>query len=123
MEKSKKIKVSIGLFYLIVVLSFLYFFLSKFTLEELTSYEFIKNNREYFFDLKQSNLFLLFLTFLGSTVLWTLMAGFGSPAALLAGFIFGKWIGVIAVVLGGVTRLTESGLSMTSWHLIKGMMS
>ena len=28
------------------------------------------------------------------------MAGFGSPAALLAGFIFGKWIGVIAVVLG-----------------------
>ena len=26
-----------------------------------------------------------------------------------------------AVVLGGATRLTESGLSMTSWHLIKGM--
>jgi len=26
---------------------------------------------------------------------------------------------VIAVSLGGVTRLTESGLSMTSWHLIK----
>ena len=100
MKKSKKIKVSIGFFYLIVVLSFLYFFLSKFTLEELTSYEFIKNNREYFFDLKQSNLFLLFLIFLGSTVLWTLMAGFGSPAALLAGFIFGKWIGVIVVVLG-----------------------
>ena len=25
-----------------------------------------------------------------------------------------------AVVLGGATRLTESGLSMTSWHLIKG---
>jgi len=26
-----------------------------------------------------------------------------------------------AVVLGGVTRLTKSGLSMTDWHLIKGM--
>lgn len=26
-----------------------------------------------------------------------------------------------AVVIGGVTRLTESGLSMTDWHLIKGM--
>ncbi|PIK55480.1 putative cytochrome c oxidase assembly protein COX15-like [Apostichopus japonicus] len=26
-----------------------------------------------------------------------------------------------AVVLGGVTRLTESGLSMTDWHLVKGM--
>jgi len=100
MEKSKKIKISVGLFYLIVVLSFLYFFLSKFSLEELTSYEFIRNNREYFFDLKQSNMFLLFLIFLLSTILWTVMAGFGSPAALLAGFIFGKWIGAITVVLG-----------------------
>ena len=53
MEKSKKVKITLGLFYLIVVSSFLYFFLSKFTLEELTSYEFIKNNRDYFFDLKQ----------------------------------------------------------------------
>lgn len=26
-----------------------------------------------------------------------------------------------AVVLGGLTRLTKSGLSMTDWHLIKGM--
>lgn len=26
-----------------------------------------------------------------------------------------------AVVLGGVTRLTESGLSMVDWHLIKGI--
>ena len=26
-----------------------------------------------------------------------------------------------AVILGGVTRLTESGLSMTDWHLIRGM--
>ena len=62
MKKSKKVKIIVGLFYLIVVLSFLYFFLSKFTLEELTSYEFIKNNRDYFFDLKQGNFFLLSLS-------------------------------------------------------------
>ena len=57
MEKSKKVKITLGLFYLLVVSSFLYFFLSKFTLEELASYEFIKNNRDYFFGLKQTNLF------------------------------------------------------------------
>ena len=28
------------------------------------------------------------------------MAGFGSPVALLAGFIFGKWLGTIILVLG-----------------------
>ena len=100
MEKSKKVKITLGLFYLLVVSSFLYFFLSKFTLEELTSYEFIKNNRDYFFGLKKTNLFLLSVIFIFLTILWVLMAGFGSPVALLAGFIFGKWFGTIILVLG-----------------------
>ena len=100
MEKSKKVKITLGLFYLLVVSSFLYFFLSKFTLEELTSYEFIKNNRDYFFGLKQTNLFLISLIFLCSTIIWVLMAGFGLPIALLAGFIFGKWYGTFILVIG-----------------------
>ena len=99
MEKSKKVKIILGLFYLVVVLSFLYFFLSKFTLEELTSYEFIKNNRDYFFGLKQTNLFLISLVFLVSTIFWVVMAGFGLPVALLAGFIFGKWLGLLLLVV------------------------
>ena len=100
MEKSKKVKITLGLFYLLVVSSFLYFFLSKFTLEELTSYEFIKNNRDYFFGLKQTNLFLLSVIFIFLTIVWVLMGGFGSPVALLAGFVFGKWLGTIILVLG-----------------------
>ena len=100
MEKSKKVKVTLGLFYLLIISSFLYFFLSKFTLEELTSYEFIKNNRDYFFGLKQSNLFLISLVFLISTIIWVIMAGFGLPVALLAGFIFGKWYGTLILITG-----------------------
>ena len=100
MKKSKKVKITLGLFYLIVVSSFLYFFFSKFTLEELTSYEFIKNNRDYFFGLKQSNLFLTSLIFLFSTIVWVLMGGFGIPVALLAGFIFGKWTGTLIITIG-----------------------
>ena len=100
MEKSKKVKIILGLFYLIVVSSFLYFFLSKFTLEELTSYEFIKNNRDYFFGLKQNNLFLLYLMFLIFTIVWVVMGGFGLPIALLAGFIFGKWFGTFILIIG-----------------------
>ena len=100
MEKSKKIKITLGLFYLIVVSSFLYFFLSKFTLEELTSYEFIKNNRDYFFGLKQTNLFLISFIFLIFYSFWVVMAGFGLPIALLAGFIFGKWFGDLSFSIG-----------------------
>ena len=100
MEKSKKVKITLGLFYLLVVSSFLYFFLSKFSLDELTSYEFIKNNRDYFFGLKQNNLFLISLIFLISTIIWVIMAGFDLPAALLAGFIFGKWLGIFVLIIG-----------------------
>ena len=100
MEKSKKVKIILGLFYLLVVSSFLYFFLSKFTIEELTSYEFIKNNRNYFFGLREANLFLLSSIFLLSTIAWVVMAGFGLPVALLAGFILGKWLGISILIVG-----------------------
>ena len=101
MEKTKKIKLFIGLSYLALVIIFLLLFFSKFSLEEITSYEFIKENRLYFLKLKNSNLILVSLIFLFSTILWVFpFLGFGSPIALLGGFILGKWIGTITVVLG-----------------------
>ena len=101
MEKTKKIKLFIGLFYLVAICLFLYFFFSKFSLQDLTSYDFIRENRSYFFELKNSNLFLLSIIFLGLTILWVFpFLGFGSPVALMGGFIFGKWIGTLVVVFG-----------------------
>jgi len=100
MEKTKKIKLYIGLFYLVFVGLFLYYFFSKFSLQEITSYDFIKNNRNYFFDLRQSNLLFLAIIFILFTMIWVLAAGFGSPVAIFAGFIFGKWIGLLVVIIG-----------------------
>ena len=101
MEKAKKITLIIGISYLILLSLFLFLFFSKFSLQEITSYDFIKENRSYFFEVKNSNLFLVFMIFLVSTILWVFpFLGFGSPIAILGGFIFGKWIGTIVVVLG-----------------------
>jgi uncharacterized membrane protein YdjX (TVP38/TMEM64 family) len=100
MANTKKIKLYIGLFYLIFVSLFLYFFFSKFSFQEITSYEFIKNNRNYFIELRQSNLFFLASIFVLFTIVWVLAAGFGSPVAIFAGFIFGKWIGTLLLVIG-----------------------
>ena len=99
MEKAKKIKIFVGIFYLIFVGLFLYFFFSKFSIQEITTYEFIKNNRNYFNELRQSNLFLLSILFILFTIIWVLAAGFGSPVALIAGFILGKWLGSLVVVI------------------------
>jgi uncharacterized membrane protein YdjX (TVP38/TMEM64 family) len=100
MEKAKKIKLFIALFYVSAVGAFLYFIFSKFTIQEITSYEFIKNNRDYFFDLRESNLILLALLFIVFIIGWVFAAGFGSPIALFGGFIFGKWLGLIFLVIG-----------------------
>ena len=101
MEKSNKFKLFIGLVYLILITLFLFFFFSKFSIQEFTSYDFIRENRLYFFELKKSNLILIFFIFLGLTILWVFpLLGFGSPVALMGGFIFGKWIGTIVVVFG-----------------------
>ncbi len=100
MEKAKKIKLFIGLSYLILLGLFLFFFFSKFSLQDF-SYDFIKENRLYFLELKNSNLFLILIIFLAFTILWVFpLLGFGSPIALIGGFIFGKWIGTLVVVLG-----------------------
>ena len=113
MKKSKKIKIFIGISYLILVSIFLFLFFSKFSIQEISSYDFIKDNRVYFIELKNSNLFLLSIIFLILSILWVFpFLGFGSPVALVGGFIFGKWIGTLVVVLGlsvGATFLYTFG--------------
>ena len=100
MDKITKIKLYIGLFYVIFVCLFLIFLFSKFNLQSITSYEFIKENQNYFLELRQSNFFLLAISFILFTIVWVLAAGFGSPVAILAGFIFGKWYGLFFLIIG-----------------------
>ena len=100
MEKSKKIKIIVGLFYLIIVSSFLLWFFSKFSLADLTSYDFIRENRNYLLKLREDNLILTSLIFLLVVIFWVFAAGFGSPVALMAGFVFGQWLGMILITIG-----------------------
>tara|TARA_B100001063_G_C16595550_1_gene467915 strand:- start:83 stop:799 length:717 start_codon:yes stop_codon:yes gene_type:complete len=117
MEKVKKIKLFLGSFYLIMLGFFFFFFFSNFSLQEITSYEFIKNNRDYFFQLKQSNLFLIGILFIIFTIIWVLAAGFGSPVAIFAGFVFGKWLGVLFLLIG--LTIGATGLYIFANYFLK----
>ena len=101
MENTKKIKLFIGLSYLLIISVFLYFFFSKFSLSEITSYDFLRDNQSYFFELKKSNLFLISFIFLVLTILWFFPFFIcHCPLNKAFVFIFGKWIGTLVVVLG-----------------------
>ena len=98
MQKTKNIKIIIATIYLILLFIFLYFFFSQFSLEEITTYKFIQTNREYLANIKQTNIILLSFAFMIFTIVWVFILGFGSPILLAAGFIFGKWLGVLLAV-------------------------
>ena len=100
MKKDKKLKIYLGLIYLVILSIFLWVFFSKFSLSEITSYDFIKNNRNNLINIKNNSYVLTLVIFILFTIIWTLLLGFAMPIMLVAGFIFGKWIGTIFSIIG-----------------------
>ena len=99
MAKEDKIKLILAISYAIIVTVFLWAFFANFSLSEITSYDFIKENRNYLNQFKTNNYLLSITLFFIFTIFWVLLLGFGTPIALLGGFIFGKWIGTLIVAI------------------------
>ena len=100
MNKEKKIKIFLGSAYVLIVSIFLWFFFSKFSFQDFSSYELIRENRDTLEQVKNSNIFISSILFLLGTIIWVLLLGFGSPVFLVGGFIFGKWLGTLIIVFG-----------------------
>ena len=99
METSNKYKFLLGFSYLLILSIFLYFIFSNFSFNEIGNYNFIKENRDFFVRLKEQNILLLILLFFLFTIIWVFLLGFGSPICIVGGFIFGKWLGTVIVVI------------------------
>ena len=106
MNNTKNIKIFIGITYILIIFIFLWFFFKNFSIQDFTSYEFIKNNLDEFNEIKNKNILIISLLFLVFTIIWVLLLGFGTPIFLFGGFIFGKWLGTFLVVLGLSTGAT-----------------
>ena len=100
MKKEKKIKLFLGSSYLLIVMVILWIFFNNFSIQDFTSYEFIKANRDTLEKLKSNNIIVSSILFFLVTIIWVLLLGFGSPIFLIGGFIFGKWLGTLLVVFG-----------------------
>ena len=65
---------------------------------DLTSYEFIKSNRDAILKYKSENIVFLFISFFVFCIIWVLLLGFAMPLLLFSGFVFGKWWGILIVL-------------------------
>ena len=99
MNNTKNIKIVLGISYILIISIFLWFFFENFSIQDFTSYEIIKQNRDKLEEIKNSNILLSSIIFFFGTVIWVLLLGFGSPIMLIGGFIFGKWLGTFLVVI------------------------
>jgi len=98
--KSLNFKIYLGSVYLIVLLAGIYFLFSNFDISDLTSYEFIRENKDLILKYKENNILFLTIIFFIITVLLNLLLCPMSLPTLVIGFIFGKWLGTLILIFG-----------------------
>jgi len=92
---SLNLKLIIGIAYLVIISIGLYFLFSFVDIKDLTSYEFIRSNRNLILKYKNENFIFLTCAFFIFSVIWVLLLGFAVPLLVFAGFVFGKWWGIL----------------------------
>ena len=106
----KNLKLYLGISYLLVLFTFLYFLFLQIEIGRLNDFSYYKeiqiNIDNFIGDKIYINLIIFFLF----TVIWISLLGFGSPLLIISGILFGKWIGtavsVLSISLGALILYT-----------------
>ena len=96
---SLNLKIILGIIYLAIISICLYFLFSIVDIKDLMSYEFIKSNKDVILKYKNENFLFLTVIFFIFSVVWVLFLGFAMPLLIFSGFVFGKWWGILIVLV------------------------
>ncbi len=96
---SGKLKLIIATLYLSLLFIGLYFLFSAVDLKDLTSYDFIRSNKDIILEYKEENFLFLTIAFFIFCIIWVLFLGFAMPLLIFSGFVFGKWWGISIVLV------------------------
>jgi len=97
--KSLNLKLILGIVYITIISIGVYFLLSKIDLKDLMSYEFIRLNKNAILKYKTENFLFLSVFFFIFSTLWVFLLGFAMPLLIFSGFVFGKWWGILIVLI------------------------
>jgi len=95
---SKKLKVFLGISYLLILFAFLYFIFLKIEIGRLNDFSYYKELQVSIDIFIGQNLYINLLIFFVFSVLWVILLGFGLPILITAGILFGKWTGTLIAV-------------------------
>ena len=112
--KSLNLKLIIGILYLSILGTGIYFLLSHVDIRDLMSYDFIRSNKDIILEYRRNNFFALTVFFFAFSILWILLLGFAMPLLLFSGFVFGAWWGITIVLI-------SSTIGATLLYLLAGL--
>ena len=96
---SRNLKLIIGVIYLLILFTGLFFLFSLVDLKDLTSYGFIKSQKNIISEYKNNNFLLFSIIFFIFCIVWVLFLGFASPLLIFGGFVFVQWWGFSLVLI------------------------
>ena len=96
---SKNLKIFLGISYLIILFSFLYFIFTGIDANRLNDFSYYKELQENLSNYVSENIITNIIYFFIFAILWVTLLGFGSPLLIISGILFGQWIGTLISVI------------------------
>ncbi len=103
---SNNLKIFLGISYLLVLFSFLYFIFTSIEISRLDDFVYYKELQVDLNIFISKNIVINLIYFFIFAVIWVALLGFGSPILIISGILFGKWLGtsisVISISFGAL---------------------
>ena len=96
---SKNLKIFLGISYLILLITFLYFVFISIEISKLNDFLYYKELQKDLSNYISINTTTNIIYFFIFSVFWVALLGFGSPLLIISGILFGQWLGTAISVL------------------------
>ena len=96
---SKNLKIFLGILYILLLFSFLYFIFTGIEISRLNDFVYYKELQTNLDAFISKNIVVNLIYFFLFSVIWVALLGFGSPILITSGILFGKWLGTLISVI------------------------
>ena len=96
---SKNLKIFLGVSYLIILFSFLYFIFTAIEIGRLDDFTYYKELQADLDKFISTNIILNLIFFFVFAIIWVALLGFGSPILITSGILFGQVLGTLISVI------------------------
>ena len=95
----KKLKLFLGISYLVILSMFLYFVFLQIEISRLNDFSYYKELQINIDSFLGDKFYINLLIYFVFSAVWIILLGFGSPLLIISGIFFGKWIGTFVSVV------------------------